>query len=148
MRDRSRTPFFPLPRGSETPLRRLRTPLGTRTPLERPRPALRRLPARALEGKVVGDGRFLLLRKVAHDGQGVRFLARDLYAGLEIELELHPDPESQGGFAIGRSDLTPQRGLPNLLAPPITMEVVLPETKRRRMRSWLRVALRGKDTEV
>ena len=109
MRDRSLTPFFPLPREERS---------GTRRPFETEpgRARLRSVPARQLEGKVVGEGRYLLLRKTGHDDECVHFSARDLVGGLEVEVDLVVDGDAQQGYRIGPLRLSEKRpALPDLL---------------------------------
>ena len=84
-----------------------------------------------LRGRTVGDGRYLLLRKLGQSSrpprtEAMRYAARDAFSGLEVEVELVPDASTKRGFRVGVATLPPRRGLPNLLNPPITTEFVLP----------------------
>ncbi|MCA9666176.1 MAG: hypothetical protein KC503_11335 [Myxococcales bacterium] len=101
--------------------------------------------ARALEGRVVGNGRYLLLRKVEHTESSACFRAKDMVGGIDVDIEVLRDEER--GFRLGRSDVTPRPYvLPDLLedddedgaealdaAPAPPREGML-----HRMRAWLR----------
>ena len=131
MRDRSSTPFFPLCWGEEAPTSERQSPAGSRA-------------ARDLEGTLVGDGRFLLLRKKGHEAGWVRFAARDLLGGIEVDVEIAPDPADPSGFRLGRARLvTREFCLPDLYDPPITRELVCPAPVSQPVRSLWR-ALRDK----
>lgn len=103
MRDRLLTPFIRLPWGEDPP--------GAA-----PRSLLRSHPARALEGRVVDDGRYLLLRKLGHDRDAVLFSAQDMLSGLLVEVAVAVETDPLGRYRIGstRLDETPP-SLPNLL---------------------------------
>lgn len=150
MRDRIPTPFVPLSGDDETPQRGQQSP-GAVASGARPgaaRGPLRPLRTSDLRGRTVGDGRYLLLRKLGHDRRSVRWLARDSFAaGIEVEIELMADPSACRGYRIGSATLPARRDLPNLLNPPITTEVLLPPARRRRVRSIVRMALRRTGTE-
>jgi hypothetical protein len=153
MRDRIRTPFPPLSGDDESPQHGQRSPGGpagggpnatSRGPL---RPLRTSDGTPSLRGRTVSDGRYLLLRKLGQERRAARWLARDSFSGLEVEIELTADPTARRGYRIGSASLPARRDLPNLLDPPITTEILLPPARRRRVRSIVRMALRRTGTE-
>ncbi len=106
MRERILTPGFPIPRGDEASERGEESPAAG---------AAATLPARALEGQAICNGRYLLRRKTGHSRTTVRFVAHDLHAEVDVDLDLHPDEEEDTGFRLGqaRVDDTPP-SLPQL----------------------------------
>jgi hypothetical protein len=100
VRERILTPGFPLPRGDEA------TERGGESPAAG---AAETLPARALEGRAICNGRYLLRRKSGHSRTTVRFVAHDLHAEVDVDLDLHPDQAEDAGFRLGeaRVDDTP-----------------------------------------
>ena len=127
MRDRNLTPFFPLPRGFEASSREEDTPSDA-------------ISARSLEGQVVGNGRFLLLRKTRHTHDTASFVAKDLLGGIDVELEVHRDEIT--GYRVGRSDATrtDQTPLPDFWREPSRrMELAAPtDGVWRRIVAWFR----------
>jgi hypothetical protein len=105
LRDRIRTPFFFLPCG----------PLSTQTGEESP--GRQQIGGRALVGRLVADGRFLIRQKTGHSTHSVCYAAHDLFGGIDVGLELHPDGTASTGYRLGLIDAPASAAdLPNLLA--------------------------------
>jgi hypothetical protein len=121
------TPFFPIPWGE------LSTDSGVQSPLQR------QIAARDLVGRIVGNGRYVIRRKTGHSQESVSYAVHDMMAGIEIQLELHPDEQQRQGFRLGRSDaLQSKRDLPNLYNEEATRESSQIEIKPESwwMRTW------------
>lgn len=142
MRDRLGTPFFPVPRG------KVSSGLGPQSPPGRT------IPARALEGQVVGNGRYVLRQKTSHRADAVRFAAHDLVGEIDVTLDLHPDVQEDSGFRLGQPEAVgPQGDLPNLYGAELSAEMrsrpgqpVSGATRGLALRVWraLRSALRSR----
>jgi hypothetical protein len=135
MRNRIPTPFFPLPKTEPTHPSAGATvsaPPGSRGGLGPARKA-GPTPARQLEGRVIDNGRYLLLRKLEHTPQAVRYAARDLVGGLEVELLLQPEHNARGYRITTRalSQQTRRPELPDLCNREQTVETVLPPSPKR-----------------
>jgi hypothetical protein len=90
------------------------------------------VPARALEGRAVCNGRYLLRRKTGHSRTTVRFVAHDLHAQIDVDLDLHPDGEQASGYRLGRARLddTPP-SLPELQSLELEAAPTIPATDGR-----------------
>ena len=66
-------------------------------------------------GRVVENGRYLLLEKTGHSPTCVRYTAHDMIAAIPVDLELHLDHQEEQGFRVGscHDDLA-QTHLPDL----------------------------------
>jgi hypothetical protein len=137
MRDRLRTPFFPVPWGNRSTVRGAQSPPG------------RTVPARAMVGRVVGDGRYLLREKTGHSVGTVSYSAHDMVGEINVALDLHPDVQQELGYRMSRTvAVGPQEGLPNLYRMEFTADIDLERaaenTKGFALRVWraLRSAFR------
>lgn len=111
MRDRIRTPFFFLPCG----------PVSTQAGEESP--GRQQIGGRALVGQLVADGRFLIREKTSHSPDSVFYAAHDLFGGIDVGLELHPDGTASTGYRLGLVEAPASPGdLPNLLARDLASE--------------------------
>ncbi|MCB9557258.1 MAG: hypothetical protein H6707_14210 [Deltaproteobacteria bacterium] len=84
---------------------RVLTPFFSLSAIESAEHETDELSAREFEGKIVGGGRFLLLRKLSHTSDAARFLAKDMHGGLDVELELRC---ADNGYQLGNPDACPK----------------------------------------
>jgi hypothetical protein len=74
-------------------------------------------------GSVVGNGRYVLRQKTAHNASAVSYAAHDLVGGIDVTLDLHPDVQEDSGFRLSQPvALGPQDDLPNLYGMDFTSE--------------------------
>jgi hypothetical protein len=118
MRDRLRTPFFPVPWGNGSTVRGVQSPPG------------RTVPARAMVGRVVGDGRYLLREKTGHSVSAVSYAAHDMVGEIDVSVDLHPDVQQEAGYRLSRSAVLARQGLPNLYGVESTAVDLVPDSSK------------------
>lgn len=131
MRARKLTPYFPLAADSRTP------------PPESRVPRRRLHSARALEGRSISRGRYLLLRLLSHTHDTATFSARDQHSGLELEVELAFEADAPRGYRLLSTALPTRPSLPDLYTPPITLEHRISTSKRSRLRRLVSIGGRA-----